>query len=79
MFGGEGVGESYNSVEKYDPKNDVWTYELPMPTERMGLKAVSLGDKICVLGGQIIDKSSGLIPVKVNEVFHINKSNNTKT
>ena len=49
-----------------------------MPTERMGLKAVSLGDKIHVLGGQIISNSSGLIPLNVNEVFHINKSS-TKT
>jgi N-acetylneuraminic acid mutarotase len=79
VFGGEGVGESYDSVEIYDPKNNKWIYELPMPTDRMGLKAVSLGDKIHVLGGQIIDKSSGLISLKVNEVFHINKNNNTKT
>jgi N-acetylneuraminic acid mutarotase len=74
VFGGEGVGESYDSVEKYDPGNNVWIYEPPMPTERMGLKAVPLGDKIHVLGGQIINEGSGLIPLKVNEVFHINKS-----
>lgn len=77
VFGGEGVGESYNSVEKYDPENNVWIYESPMPTERMGLKAVTLDDRIHVLGGQIISNSSGLIPLKVNEVFHINtKTNN---
>jgi N-acetylneuraminic acid mutarotase len=74
VFGGEGIGESYNSVEKYDPENNVWRYELPMPTERMGLKAVSFTDKIHVLGGQIINSGSGLIPLNVNEVFHINKS-----
>ena len=74
VFGGEGIGESYDSVEKYDPENNVWRYELPMPTERMGLKAVSFADKIHVLGGQIINSGSGLIPLNVNEVFHINKS-----
>lgn len=74
VFGGEGIGESYDSVERYDPENDEWRYELPMPTERMGLKAVPFTDKIHVLGGQIINNDSGLIPLKVNEVFHINKS-----
>ena len=73
-FGGEGIGESYDSVERYDPENDIWRYELPLPTERMGLKAVQLTDKIYVLGGQIINNGAGLIPLKVNEVFHINKS-----
>jgi N-acetylneuraminic acid mutarotase len=79
VFGGEGIGESYDSVERYDPENDVWHNELPMPTERMGLTAVPFTDKIYVLGGQIINNGSGLIPLKVNEVFHINKSNNTRT
>jgi N-acetylneuraminic acid mutarotase len=79
VFGGEGIGESYDSVERYDPENDVWHYELPMPTDRMGLKAIPFTDKIYVLGGQIINNGSGLIPLKVNEVFHVNKSNNTKT
>jgi N-acetylneuraminic acid mutarotase len=78
VFGGEGVGESYDSVEIYDPKNNKWTYEQPMPFARMGMEAVTIDDKIYVIGGQILGES-GLVSLDTNEVFHINKNNNTKT
>jgi N-acetylneuraminic acid mutarotase len=70
VFGGEGIGKVLDSVEKYNPKLDKWTYEKPMPTGRFGLKSVSFGDKIFVLGGQLIGNSS-LVPLDVNEIFHI--------
>mgnify|MGYP003575201811 CR=1 FL=1 len=70
VFGGEGVGKVLDSVEKYNPKLDKWTYEKPMPTGRFGLKSVSFGDRIFVLGGQLIGNSS-LVPLNVNEIFHI--------
>jgi len=70
VFGGEGVGKVLDSVEKYNPKLDKWTYEKPMPTGRFGLKSVGFGDKIFVLGGQLIGNSS-LVPLNVNEIFHI--------
>jgi N-acetylneuraminic acid mutarotase len=70
VFGGEGIGKFLDSVEKYNPKLDKWTYEKPMPTGRFGLKSVSFGDKIFVLGGQLIGESS-LVPLNVNEIFHI--------
>ena len=72
VFGGEGIGKVLDSVEKYNPKQDKWTYEKPMPTGRFGLKSVSFGDRIFVLGGQLIGNSS-LVPLNVNEIFHIGK------
>ena len=72
VFGGEGVGKVVGSVEKYDPKLDTWTYEKPMPTGRFGLKSVSFNDRIFVLGGQLFGSSS-LVPLNINEIFHIGK------
>jgi len=71
-FGGEGPQKDLDSVEKYDPKADKWTYDKPMPTRRFGLESVSFDDKIYVLGGQL-RTHPGLIPLNVNEVFHIGK------
>lgn len=71
VFGGQEVGgEDTNSVEKYDPITGNWTYEKPMPTARLGMAAVPVEDKIFVLGGQKITPS-GLVPVNLNEIFHI--------
>jgi N-acetylneuraminic acid mutarotase len=72
VFGGEGIGKVIDSVEKYNPKLDKWTYEKPMPTGRFGLKSVSFGDRIFVLGGQLFG-GSGLVPLNINEIFHIGK------
>ena len=72
VFGGEGIKKVLDSVEKYNPKLDKWTYEKPMPTGRFGIKSVSFGDKIFVLGGQLIGNSS-LVPLNINEIFHIGK------
>jgi len=73
VFGGQGVGgEDINSVEKYDPKTDKWTSEAPMPTGRFGIISVPFHDRIYVLGGQLISEP-GLVPLDVNEIFHIGK------
>jgi N-acetylneuraminic acid mutarotase len=43
---------NFNDNEAYDPRQDSWTTDLPMPTSRLGLEAVSFENKIHVLGGK---------------------------
>jgi N-acetylneuraminic acid mutarotase len=77
VFGGQGVGEgsekAIESVEKYDPILNKWTFEKSLPTGRNGLTAVSFNDKIYVLGGQTFGDDSSRHPVNLNEIFHIGK------
>ena len=42
---------SLNSVEVFDPATGRWAEARPMPTLRSGAMAVSLGDRIAVIGG----------------------------
>lgn len=51
-FGGGGDDfKSLNLSEVYDPASDRWSQLAPMPTQRSGASAVTLGDAIYVLGG----------------------------
>lgn len=51
-FGGGGEGfKSLNLSEVYNPVLDQWSALAPMPTERSGASAVTLGDAIYVMGG----------------------------
>ncbi len=51
-FGGGGdFFKSLNVSEVYDPELDRWTTLSPMPTQRSGASAVTLGDAIYVMGG----------------------------
>jgi N-acetylneuraminic acid mutarotase len=76
VFGGQtpGTGSEIglDSVEKYDPILNKWTFEKSLPTGRNGLNAVSFNDRIFVLGGQYFD-DSGRVPTNLNEIFHIGK------
>jgi hypothetical protein len=72
VFGGQGLLKDLDSVEKYDPKSDKWTYDTPMPTRRYGLDSVSYDDKIYVLGGQYFTHP-GNIPLNINGIFHLGK------
>ena len=67
-----GRGKRLDSVEKYDPILNKWTFEKSLPTGRNGLIAVSFNDMIFVLGGQYFD-DSGRHPTDLNEIFHIGK------
>ncbi|OKP92273.1 hypothetical protein A3842_02555 [Paenibacillus sp. P3E] len=40
-----------NSVEEYDPTNDVWTVKAEMPTARMAMGAATVKGRIYVVGG----------------------------
>lgn len=52
VLGGGGFNfEPLDSVEIYDPKTDRWTEGAPMPTRRSGIVAVSVQDRIFVMGG----------------------------
>ena len=51
-FGGGGDDfKSLNLSEVYDPASDRWSQLAPMPTQRSGASAVTLGDAIYVMGG----------------------------
>jgi N-acetylneuraminic acid mutarotase len=45
------VSSTFNNNEKYNPKTNTWTSDIPMPTARHGLAAVAIDDKIYVIGG----------------------------
>jgi len=59
IFGGEifgpganwKTGKVYSNVWCYDPHSDEWKEEYAMPQNRHGLGAVTLNDKIYILGG----------------------------
>jgi N-acetylneuraminic acid mutarotase len=76
VFGGQGPGEGrevgIESVEKYDPILNKWTFEKSLPTGRNGLMAVPFNDMIFVLGGQYFDDTDRH-PTDLNEIFHIGK------
>jgi N-acetylneuraminic acid mutarotase len=52
VFGGGGSAfKSLNTVEVYDPIRDKWYAGKEMPTLRSGAMAITLGDRIYVIGG----------------------------
>jgi N-acetylneuraminic acid mutarotase len=68
VFGGEDLTKTYNNNEKYNVKNNKWESKEPLPTARHGLAAVSVNDKIYVIGG---GPEPGLSVTSVNEIFNI--------
>jgi N-acetylneuraminic acid mutarotase len=70
VFGGEEPGGTFNNNEKYDPQTDKWSKDIPMPTARHGLVAVTIDDKIYVVGGGL---EPGLSVSGLNEIFLIGK------
>lgn len=51
-FGGGGPQfKSMNSVVRYNPATDIWTDCAPMPSLRSGTMAMTVGDRIYVMGG----------------------------
>lgn len=52
VFGGGGPGfQSLNSVEIYDPRTETWAHGQEMPTRRSGAVALTLNDRVYVIGG----------------------------
>ena len=58
----------FNAVEKYNPKKNMWTADVPMPTPRHGLAAVSVGNNIFVIGG---GPTPDISFANVNEILHV--------
>jgi hypothetical protein len=51
-IGGGGPGfASLDTVEVFDPETERWERARPMPTRRSGAMAVTIGDRIAVIGG----------------------------
>jgi N-acetylneuraminic acid mutarotase len=69
-FGIEGPKKTFDVVEKYDPKTNIWTKEESMPTARHGLAAMATDGKIYVISG---GNKPGLSVSNVNEVLSIRK------
>jgi N-acetylneuraminic acid mutarotase len=68
VFGGEEPIGTFNNNEKYDPATNKWTSDATMPIARHGLVAVSIDNKIYVIGGGPEPGGSGS---NLNEIFHI--------
>jgi N-acetylneuraminic acid mutarotase len=68
VFGGEEPSKTFDNNEKYDVKTNKWTIEPPMPTARHGLGAVSVEDRIYVIGG---GPEPGLSVSDANEIYHV--------
>lgn len=51
MGGMDSTGHALNSVEKYDPVQNKWSFVAPMLRQREGAAAVTVGDSIYVFGG----------------------------
>jgi hypothetical protein len=51
MGGKDSNGDALNSVEKYDPVQNKWTFVASMVQARQGAAAVTVGDSIYVFGG----------------------------
>jgi hypothetical protein len=68
VLGGEQNQGTFDNNERYDPKTDTWTRELPMPTPRHGLGLVSIDDKIFAVGG---GPYPGLTVTGQNEIYFL--------
>lgn len=65
-LGGFDNNVSLNSVEKYDPDNDKWTFVNSMKFYRGGVGAAALGGHIYAVGGH-----SGVHYLKSVEIYDV--------
>lgn len=65
-LGGEQIQGTFDEVERYDPANDTWTREAPMPTARHGLGVTAYDDKIFAIAG---GTHPGMTFSSVNEIY----------
>jgi Ca2+-binding RTX toxin-like protein len=72
IIGGEGGGNSYNTVEAYDTVANSWRTLAPMPTARHGIQAAVCNGGIYVAAGG--KTQGGGNPTNVHEAFFLNGS-----
>ena len=65
---GEKINGTFENNEKYDTIKNIWTKESPLPTARLGLKAVAVDNTIYVIGGKTWYKNGGEV-----EILHVPK------
>ena len=71
VLGGEQNEGTFNDNERYDPRTDTWTKELPMMNARHGLGVVSFDNKIYAIGG---GPERGFFTSGINEIYHLPNS-----
>jgi len=70
VFGGGGPAfKSLNTVEVYDPQAKKWAPRRKMPTLRSGAMAVTVGDKIYVMGGGFKKSDGKFVFLHTVEVY----------
>jgi len=68
VLGGEQLQGAFDNNERYDPKTDTWSKELPMMNARHGLGVASLDGKIYAIGG---GPERGFFTSGINEIYHL--------
>ena len=64
QLGGYTGSVNLNTVERYDPISNTWSFVSPMPTTRGALSATTLGGYIYVIGGD-----NGNLYISANERY----------
>jgi N-acetylneuraminic acid mutarotase len=67
IIGGEGAGQTYNTVEAYDTSTNTWRPMPPMPTARHGIQAAICDGSIYVADGGTTQGAGGA--TNIHEVF----------
>ena len=73
VLGGEQNEGTFNENERYDPRTDRWSKELPMMNARHGLGVVSFDNKIYAIGG---GPERGFFTSGINEIYHPDNDTN---
>ena len=66
VIGGEGGGNTYGTVEAYDPAANAWRTLSPMPTPRHGVQAAVCNGGVYLAAGGIVQ---GVGPSTAHEAF----------
>ena len=70
IIGGEGGGNTFNTVEAYDANLNTWRTLAPMPTARHGIQAAVCNDGVYVAAGGATQGGSN--PTDIHQVFFLN-------
>jgi len=68
VIGGEGGGNTYDTVEAYNPETDEWRDLEPMPTPRHGIQAAVCGNGVYIAAGGTVQ---GIGPSTAHEALFL--------